>query len=105
ECGLHAMEILTKSGARERPLRAIDPSAHALQKSSLTPWCERGDSNPHGLPRQLLRLVRLPIPPLSRCGFAARKVVGRLGIRRTPPCGCSPRPEPIAGPSAESISI
>jgi hypothetical protein len=28
-------------------------------------WCERGDSNPHGLPRQILSLVRLPIPPLS----------------------------------------
>jgi Phage integrase family len=29
-------------------------------------WCERGDSNPHGFPRQILSLVRLPIPPLSR---------------------------------------
>ena len=29
-------------------------------------WCERGDSNPHGLLRQILSLVRLPIPPLSR---------------------------------------
>ena len=28
-------------------------------------WCERGDSNPHGLLRQILSLVRLPIPPLS----------------------------------------
>ena len=39
---------------------AIDPC------SGSAVWCERGDSNPHGLPRQLLRLVRLPIPPLSR---------------------------------------
>jgi hypothetical protein len=31
----------------------------------LQDWCERGDSNPHGLPRQILSLVRLPIPPLS----------------------------------------
>ena len=30
------------------------------------PWCERGDSNPHGFTRQILSLVRLPIPPLSR---------------------------------------
>jgi transposase len=30
-------------------------------------WCERGDSNPHGFTRQILSLVRLPIPPLSRC--------------------------------------
>lgn len=29
-------------------------------------WCERGDSNPYGLLRQILSLVRLPIPPLSR---------------------------------------
>ncbi len=29
-------------------------------------WCERGDSNPHGLLRQILSLVRLPIPPLSQ---------------------------------------
>ena len=28
-------------------------------------WCERGDLNPHGFPRQILSLVRLPIPPLS----------------------------------------
>src|ERR1700678_1952790 len=28
-------------------------------------WCERGDSSPHGLPRQILSLVRLPISPLS----------------------------------------
>ena len=28
-------------------------------------WCERRDSNPHGFPRQILSLVRLPIPPLS----------------------------------------
>jgi hypothetical protein len=31
----------------------------------LSCWCERGDSNPHGLPRQILSLVRLPISPLS----------------------------------------
>ena len=32
-------------------------------------WCERGDSNPHGFPRQILSLVRLPIPPLSHMLF------------------------------------
>ena len=35
-------------------------------KSALTLWCERGDSNPHGFTRQILSLVRLPIPPLSQ---------------------------------------
>ena len=31
----------------------------------ISDWCERGDSNPHGFTRQILSLVRLPIPPLS----------------------------------------
>src|SRR5580704_12800050 len=35
-------------------------------------WCERGDSNPHGLPRQILSLVRLPISPLSH--FAGHEI-------------------------------
>ncbi len=34
-------------------------------------WCERGDSNPHGFTRQILSLVRLPIPPLSQSYFSA----------------------------------
>jgi hypothetical protein len=34
-------------------------------QDSVTYWCERGDSNPHGFTRQILSLVRLPIPPLS----------------------------------------
>ena len=29
-------------------------------------WCERGDSNPQGLPHWHLKPARLPIPPLSR---------------------------------------
>jgi hypothetical protein len=41
-------------------------------------WCERGESNPHGLPRQILSLVRLPVPPLSHglniCRDAACRV-------------------------------
>ena len=31
-------------------------------------WCERGDSNSHGLPRWILSPVRLPVPPLSHYG-------------------------------------
>ena len=37
---------------------------HAAPRS-VSCWCERGDSNPHGFTRQILSLVRLPIPPLS----------------------------------------
>jgi hypothetical protein len=29
-------------------------------------WCERRDSNPHGLPHWNLNPARLPVPPLSR---------------------------------------
>jgi hypothetical protein len=44
-----------------------EASAHQNQPQVIErkEWCERGDSNPHGLPRQILSLVRLPIPPLS----------------------------------------
>ena len=38
-------------------------------------WCERGDSNPHGFTRQILSLVRLPIPPLSHNIFNHLKAV------------------------------
>ncbi len=31
----------------------------------ISPRCERGDSNPHGLPHWILNPARLPIPPLS----------------------------------------
>ena len=44
ETGLHARRIL----------------------ANVNRWCERGDSNPHGLPRWNLNPVRLPIPPLSQ---------------------------------------
>ena len=39
--------------------------AKALEVIEEQGWCERGDSNPHGFTRQILSLVRLPIPPLS----------------------------------------
>ena len=42
------------------------PEASAQREEFVTGWCERGDSNPHGFTRQILSLVRLPIPPLSR---------------------------------------
>ena len=32
-------------------------------------WCERGDSNPHGLPHRILSPARLPVPPLSPSHF------------------------------------
>ena len=63
----------------------------------------KGDSNPHGLPRQLLRLVRLPIPPLSRLRrgtLASRPACTSLRHRMTREraCGAS-RPHDAAGNS------
>ena len=73
-------------------------------------WCERGDSNPHGFPRQILSLVRLPIPPLSHIQnqlfktyrFAsARLIVAKLSpfSNGTPAVGLRQR-----GPFAESLA-
>ena len=38
-------------------------------------WCERGDSNPQGLPHWHLKPARLPIPPLSRSPTNAQYAV------------------------------
>ena len=70
-------------------------------------WCERGDSNPHGLPRQLLRPVRLPIPPLSRMRRGTLASWPGCAIRRQPHdararAGIAPRSR---RPRAESASI
>src|SRR5688572_20740862 len=43
----------------------------------LTGWCEGRDSNPHALRRQILSLVRLPIPPPSHKN--QRIITGRGG--------------------------
>ena len=44
------------------------PESEQERETAASDWCERGDSNPHGFPRQILSLVRLPIPPLSHLG-------------------------------------
>src|SRR5678816_1941291 len=42
------------------------PSVSTLDDISFSVlWCEGRDSNPHALRRQILSLVRLPIPPPS----------------------------------------
>jgi squalene synthase HpnC len=42
---------------------------------SVVRWCEGRDSNPHALRRQILSLVRLPIPPPSREKANGKKVL------------------------------
>jgi hypothetical protein len=56
-------------GNSERAERDVDaPTEPAATKTHCSAdLCERRDSNPHGLPHQLLRLARLPITPLSHC--------------------------------------
>ena len=53
-------------------------------QGSVSGWCERGDLNPHGFPRQILSLVRLPIPPLSRIDHLAYFVALTDLLRRFP---------------------
>src|SRR5690606_7498322 len=69
------------------------PALNLRQTSTATPprtatraWCERRDSNSHGVPHWNLNPARLPVPPLSPDpvrGASARaeeEVVGRLGL-------------------------
>lgn len=51
-----------------------------LMKPIKSVWCERGGSNPHSLSRQILSLVRLPVPPLSHI----LPVDGRNFLRERP---------------------
>ena len=61
------MSRLRRTPRQTRGRHKIGHSGSALNfKGIVSGWCERGDLNPHGFPRQILSLVRLPIPPLSR---------------------------------------
>ena len=60
-------------------------------------WCERGDSNPHGLPHWHLKPARLPVPPLSRSTAGPKYIVqpigdaqGRCFFRTCPSCAPEP---------------
>jgi hypothetical protein len=56
-------------------------------------WCERGDSNPHGFTRQILSLVRLPIPPLSHADNYTKRMEFFRSVQRSElaPVGKMPR--------------
>ncbi len=59
-------------------------------------WCERGDSNPHGFTRQILSLVRLPIPPLSQRYWIIQS--GWLFLEEVFPAAAAPvKAQPRAG--------
>ena len=73
------------------------PGARLRPARSLAGWCERGDSNSHGLPHWILSPARLPIPPLSRAGrsdadiisAAFRRMLERNGRRSPLEAGCA----------------
>src|ERR1700685_4671709 len=46
-------------------IRALKENSEPGERSKKV-WSERGYTTPHGFPRQILSLVRLPIPPLSQ---------------------------------------
>ena len=60
ECGLFGRLGLVRAGSLDRFRSYVVCDVRRV-------WCERGDLNPHGLLRQILSLVRLPISPLSHC--------------------------------------
>jgi hypothetical protein len=59
------------SDALDEPVGNLQPSSELASRFvwAGSSWCERGDLNPHGFTRQILSLVRLPIPPLSHSWF------------------------------------
>lgn len=48
-------------------------------------WCERGDSNSHGLPHWNLNPARLPVPPLSQVQILSRALYSERGEARMSP--------------------
>ena len=91
-----AFDLLQRDRDVQAPLKLAQGLQRALHGFFLDlRWCERGDSNPHGLPRQLLRLVRLPIPPLSRprrSGIGGQKAASAERVSISGPLRLSLRP-------------
>ena len=61
--------------ARTGPLLPASRRGRARAAPAWRCWCERGDSNPQGLPHWHLKPARLPIPPLSRSSTNAQYAV------------------------------
>ena len=63
DCDLHFLQFLKRRRGPRKPLVATYYiNYNRLDSES---WCERRDSNSHGLPHWHLKPARLPIPPLS----------------------------------------
>ena len=63
--------------------RRLEQGQQREEDGGETPWCRRGDSNPHGLPHTPLKRARLPVPPLRHelyyFIFRAGNVNGKIG--------------------------
>src|SRR5574337_221577 len=64
---------------RSRPWTELKSAIHGRR----APWCERRDSNPHGLPHWNLNPARLPVPPLSQACRMPMRIAGIGGPCRT----------------------
>ena len=70
---LASLATAQPNATQAQPATHGDDGGEVLSASQMIEgkgWCERGDSNPHGFTRQILSLVRLPIPPLSHFPWA-----------------------------------
>ena len=78
-------------GGSQRGSRSGGIKGSGVPGPVLSCWCERGDSNPHGFPRQILSLVRLPVPPLSHVSSTTRRTQWRCEGRLPFDCTDQPR--------------
>ena len=84
-------------GGSQRGSRSGGIKGSGVPGPVLSCWCERGDSNPHGFPRQILSLVRLPVPPLSHVSSTTRRTQWRCEGRLPFDCTVQRRLIPIQG--------
>src|SRR5690606_1175433 len=70
--------------AAEPPRASIRSGATRTLVESCNPWCERGDSNSHGLPHWNLNPARLPVPPLSHAAAIIPADAAAGGTRSEP---------------------
>ena len=74
-----------------RPSQTFCSINSLYSMSCLSYWCERRDSNSHGLPHRILNPARLPVPPLSHTpGIKRRRSRQANTFWRLPP-------EPVQG--------
>src|SRR5262245_37453427 len=88
-----SIELKPSSLPNLRYLTDLGAQSRGSGKGWLADWCERRDSNSHGLPHRLLRPARLPVPPLSPASDPGpRENQGGIIAERAPVRGASVGP-------------